>query len=66
MTPRHRFQADPWKFATFQLAETLGMTVQELERRMDVTELIEWQGYWRYKAALQDQAIEQAKMQHDD
>jgi hypothetical protein len=44
------------------LAERLGKTVAELEPQLSMAELAQWCGYDRYKAALQDQAIEAAKM----
>ena len=39
------------------------MTVAELRRRMTIPEMIDWIGYDRYKAALEDQARERVKMQ---
>ncbi len=38
------------------------MTVAELEPRLSMAEMVQWCGYDRYKAALQDQAIEAAKL----
>jgi len=64
MTPRSAFAKDSLKFKTHELAERLGgMTVAELRRRMPMHELIDWVGYDRYRAALEDQARERAKMQ---
>lgn len=39
------------------------MTVAELEPQLTMTELVQWCGYDRYKAALQDQAMAAAKLQ---
>lgn len=63
MPPRNRFAKDGIKFKTHELAERLGMTAAELRRRMSIPEMIDWIGYDRYKAALEDQARERAKMQ---
>jgi hypothetical protein len=52
-------------FATYQLAEQCHMTVRQLRREIDLHELTYWHGYRRYKAALEDQAREKAKMQRD-
>ena len=41
------------------------MTVAELRRRMTMQELIDWIGYDRYRAALEDQARQKAEMQHE-
>ncbi len=41
------------------------MTVAELRRRMSLAELIDWIGYDRYRAALEDQARQRAEMQHE-
>ena len=57
---------DSLKFQTFQLAERLGMTAAECRRRMSLPEMIDWMGYDRYKAALEDQAREQVKMQRKE
>jgi len=65
MTPRRPFVADGIKFKTHELAERLGMTVAELRRRMTMQELIDWIGYDRYRAALEDQARQKAEMQHE-
>jgi hypothetical protein len=63
MLPRHPFAKDQSKFLLFRLAEQIGgTTVAELRARIGLTEAIEWIGYWKYSAALRDQAIEQAKM----
>lgn len=51
---------------TFRLAETLHLPVRELEQRVTTRELADWVGYWAYQAALQDQAIEVAKMRRND
>jgi hypothetical protein len=45
------------------MAERLGRTVKELRRSMSVPELIDWMAYDKYRAALMDQAREQAKME---
>ena len=50
-------------FATYRLAEQCSMTVRQLRREIDLPEMVHWQGYYRYKAALQDQAYEKAKLQ---
>jgi len=39
------------------------MTAAELRRRMTVGELIDWIGYDRYKAALEDQVRERVEME---
>jgi hypothetical protein len=39
------------------------MTVAELRRRMTIAEMIDWIGYDRYKAALEDQARERLEME---
>ena len=54
---------DAIKFKTHELAERLGMTVAELRRRMTIAEMIDWIGYDRYKAALEDQARERLEME---
>jgi hypothetical protein len=41
------------------------MTAGELRRRMSLPELIDWLGYDRYKAALDDQARERVKMERE-
>ena len=41
------------------------MPVSEVRERLSTRDVIEWTAYWRYKAALQDQAIEKAKMERD-
>lgn len=64
MTPRPPFVKDAIKFKTHELAERLGMTAAECRRRMTVGEMIDWMGYDRYKAALEDQARERLEMQH--
>ena len=52
------------KCKTHDRADRLGgLTVAELRRRMPMHELIDWIGYDRYRAALEDQARERAKMQ---
>ena len=51
---------NPTKAVTFRLAETLGIPVRELRQRVDTRELGEWMGYWRYKADMEDAAIENA------
>ncbi len=61
--PRPRFARDTIKFKTHELAERLGMTVAELRRRMTIAEMIDWIGYDRYKAALEDQARERLEME---
>ena len=65
MPPRPRFQDDPTLFAEYQIAETLHMTVADVRERLSTHDVIEWTAYWRYKAALQDQAIERAQMERD-
>lgn len=62
MKPRRRFSRNPILFKTFELAERLGKTVAELEPQLSMAELAQWCGYDAYKAALQDQAIEAAKL----
>ena len=54
---------DPIKFKTHELAERLGMTAAECRRRMTSREMIDWMGYDRYKAALEDQARERLEME---
>jgi len=45
-------------FVEYRLAEMLGgMTVKELRERMDLDEVVHWIAYWRYKAALMEQAM---------
>ena len=61
--PRRRFVKDSLKFQMFQLAERLGMTAMEVRRRMTIPEMIDWMGYDRYRAALEDQAQERMKME---
>ena len=39
------------------------MTVRQLRREMGLDEMVDWQGYRRYKAALEDQAREKTKME---
>ena len=56
---------DSLKFQTFQLAERLGMTAAECRRRMTMGEMIDWMGYDRYKAALEDQARERVTMERE-
>jgi len=56
---------DAIKFKTHELAERLGMTAAECRRRMTVGEMIDWMGYDRYKAALEDQARERVEMERD-
>jgi hypothetical protein len=41
------------------------MTVRQLRRETDLAEMVDWQGYQRYKAALEDQAREKAAMSQD-
>jgi hypothetical protein len=43
----------------------LHLTVADVRERLSTHDVIEWTAYWRYKAALQDQAIKRAKMEHD-
>ena len=62
---RPRFARDTIKFKTHELAERLGMTVAELRRRMTIAEMIDWIGYDRYKAALEDQARERVTMERE-
>jgi hypothetical protein len=39
------------------------MTVRQLRRETDLAEMVDWQGYQRYKAALEDQAREKAALE---
>ena len=39
------------------------MSVGDVRERLSTRDVIEWAAYWRYKAALQDQAIEKARME---
>ena len=65
MTPRPPFVTDTIKFKVHELAERLGMTASECRRRMTVGEMIDWMGYDRYKAALEDQARERVTMERE-
>ena len=52
---------NPTKAVTFRLAEALGIPVRELRQRVDTRELGEWMAYWRYKADMEEAAIEKAR-----
>lgn len=41
------------------------MPVARIRAELTTKDVVEWTAYWRYKAALQDQAIEQAKMERN-
>jgi len=41
------------------------MTAAECRRRMTMGEMIDWMGYDRYKAALEDQARERVTMERE-
>lgn len=42
------------------------MPVADVRTKLSTWDVAEWIGYWRYKAALEDQAIQRAKMGHHD
>ena len=52
-------------FAIYQIAEQCGVTVRRLRQEIDLPEMVYWQGYRRYKAALESQARERGKMEAD-
>lgn len=41
------------------------MPVADVRAQLSTWDVAEWIGYWRYKAALEDQAIEKAKMERN-
>lgn len=45
----------------FRIAETLGMTVADLEHKMTDYELYQWSAYFEFKAEIEKKALDEAK-----
>lgn len=41
------------------------MTVKRLRQELDLPEMVDWLGFWRYEAALRDQAREKVEMERE-
>ena len=48
---KKKLEADPEKYAIFEIAELLGMLVVDIEERMPPDELIYWFSYFQLKNA---------------
>lgn len=61
---RHRFLKDPLKFLLYDLADRKRTTVKQLlDSGMGVEEFVDWLGFYPYKNALQNQAIQRARVE---
>ena len=52
-------ERDPFDY---MLAETLGMTVEEMHRRMSNAEHLQWRALYTYRAAQRELAAETARV----
>lgn len=59
---KKKLEADPEKYAIFEVAELLGMLVVDIEERMPPDELIYWFSYFQVKNAK----IEKKKKEVED
>jgi hypothetical protein len=41
------------------------VTVKRLRQEIDLPEMVDWLGFWRYEAALRDQAREKVEMERE-
>ncbi|MDP2275282.1 MAG: hypothetical protein Q8K32_31340 [Archangium sp.] len=49
----------------FQVGESLGRPVYELEEDMPIRELLEYPAYWRWKSAEEKKQIDKARREAD-
>ncbi len=59
---KKKLEADPEKYAIFEIAELLGMLVVDIEERMPPDELIYWFSYFQIKSAK----IEKKRKEDDE
>ena len=61
---KKKLEADPEKYAIFEIAELLGMLVVDIEERMPPDELIYWFSYFQLKNAKIEKKRKNEEVKH--